>query len=58
MLSGSDTHSLKQVEVESGFYSSSTFFRIFKEETGMSPAKYREMVDETARREKKEFLSK
>lgn len=58
MLSGTEACSLKSVEAESGFYSSSTFFRIFKEETGMSPAKYRNMVEENARREKKGLLSK
>lgn len=35
---------LKAVEYESGFYSSTTFFKIFREEIGMTPAKYREKI--------------
>lgn len=35
---------LKSVEFESGFSSSSNFFKLFKEEVGMSPAKFREKV--------------
>lgn len=35
---------IKEVESESGFYSSSTFFRVFKEEVGMSPVTFREKI--------------
>lgn len=35
---------MKSVELESGFSSSSNFFKLFKEEVGMSPAKFREKV--------------
>lgn len=34
--------SMKRIEEESGFSSSSSFFRIFKDHVGMSPAKFRE----------------
>lgn len=40
---------MKVVEIESGFSSSSSFFRIFKDQVGMSPAKFREKILEIAR---------
>lgn len=35
---------MKAVEVDSGFSSSSNFFRVFKDQVGMSPAKFREKI--------------
>lgn len=37
---------MKAVEYESGFSSSSSFFKLFKEQVGMSPAKFREKIQE------------
>ena len=39
---------MKAVESESGFSSSSNFFKLFKEYVGMSPAKFREKIIEIA----------
>lgn len=38
---------IKEVEYESGFSVSATFFKLFKEKVGMSPSKYRQKVKET-----------
>lgn len=38
---------IKEVEYESGFSASATFFKLFKERVGMSPSKYRQKVKET-----------
>lgn len=35
---------MKAVEIDSGFSSSSSFFRVFKDQVGMSPAKFREKI--------------
>lgn len=48
MLSDPDTDvQIKEVEYDSGFSASATFFKLFKERVGMSPSKYRQKVKET-----------
>lgn len=45
ILSNPDSEmAIKEVESESGFYSSSTFFRVFKEEVGMPPVTFRQKI--------------
>lgn len=45
ILSNPDSNmAIKEVESESGFYSSSTFFRVFKEEVGMPPVTFRQKI--------------
>lgn len=43
---------MKAVEQEAGFSSSSNFFMLFKEQVGMSPAKFREKILEISREKK------
>lgn len=50
MLSNTEQNlPMKAVEADSGFSSSSNFFKLFKEQVGMSPAKFREKVLELSR---------
>lgn len=50
LLSIQDTNlPMKAIEAESGFSSSSTFFKTFKDEVGMSPAKFREKILEISK---------